>query len=86
MFGFCNNDFYQKPNKCLWNNIDIGHTSMHFKLVKIRNFYHFYRSLKRQFFDSRWNPSKYFEKLKLPIVTQEKGEALMLSLSCVLEL
>ena len=39
---------------------------MRFKLVKIRNFYRLQRSLKRQFFDSRRNPSNYLIKLKLP--------------------
>ena len=47
---------------------DNGHTKMRLKLVKIRNFYRLHRSLKRQFFESRRNPSNYLKKLKLPIV------------------
>ena len=50
-------------------NFDIGHTKMRFKLVKIRNFYCFHRSLKRQFFDSRRDPSNYLKKIKLPSVS-----------------
>ena len=35
-----------------------GHTKMRFKPVKLRNFRRFCKSLKRPFFDGRWNPSK----------------------------
>ena len=45
-----------------------GIPKMRFKLVKIRKFYRLHRSLKRQFFESRRNPSNYLKKLKLPIV------------------
>ena len=43
--------------------LDIGHTKMRFKLVKILNFYRLL-SLKRQFFESRRNPSSYLKKNK----------------------
>ena len=54
-------------SQCLFR-LDIRHTKMRFRLVKIRNFYRFHRSLKRQSFDSRWNPSNYLKKVKLPSV------------------
>ena len=41
-------------------------------LVIIRNFYRFHGSLKRQFFDSRRNPSKYLKKSKFLVLDGRK--------------
>ena len=70
-----------------WNSLQLEFSvNDWFKLVKIRNIYRLHRSLKRQFFESRRNPSNYLKKLKLPIVRKKKGETFVLSLSRVLKL